>query len=130
MVSEKRSQVLLRFEDIAALSYEEAETWIAVLQDQETRIDMQLETARGERRATGEYRDARWYASAMIALKIRRKLIQKLHAHVKTWKRAHGLSIDAAFLTAARTKLSNDLFQELLDDARTIKENSITTLER
>lgn len=130
MDNEKKPQVFLRFEDIPALSYEEAETWIAVLQDQECQIDIQLESARGERRATGEYRDARWYAAAMIALKIRRKLIQKLHTHIKTWKRAHGLSLDAAFLEAARMKLSNDLFQELLDDARMIKEKSITTIER
>jgi hypothetical protein len=86
------------------------------------KIRLQLDHARANVHATGEYADPKWFVSAQHALRCKGQAHQNLLREIATLKRQQkqtiSLSFEKAFIAAARRRLSPDLWRALCDEAR------------
>lgn len=103
------------------LSLSKLEDQIEVLEDALDKIDGQLDGAKADRIVTGNYRSAEWWARAKFARRSKSRRLQRLQAkagHVRREQRQRqGKILASNFIDAARRRLDQDLFSEIMDEA-------------
>jgi len=107
--------------DVAALELrrDEIETAIA-------RIRGQIEHARSQVWTTGEYSDPNWYARARAALRFKgiehqqilRALAERRREQRREAAAGQDRRFERAFISAARRRLTPELYRELIEEAR------------
>ena len=86
-----------------------------------TTIKGQVELAKAEAKAAGEYSDIYWFNKAKQALRISGQqhqfVIRELAARRKKSKGDNDNSVENHFINIARTKLDDVVFQDILQEA-------------
>ena len=65
-----------------------------------------------------------WRHSAYIALKVKRRHIQRLQQHIKQIKKGRESSFSVNFVKVAETILNSETFDMISESARSMEENS------
>jgi hypothetical protein len=84
-------------------------------------VKQQLDEAKGNARAYGEYSDPDWYSRANGAKRFLGITHQKILGEISQRRRSRGsentLSFERAFVQAAKLRLTEALFYDLVDEA-------------
>ena len=97
----------------------------AELQELKIKIDSEIDAIRDQLKRVeataasgGEYADPDWYWSAVRARKHKVRQSQMIQSEFTRRKEMRQGTIEGHFVDIARIRLSSDLFDELLDEAR------------
>lgn len=84
-------------------------------------IKSQLEEARAQTAETGDYSDGDWYLRAQRALRHNQRELQKAQRELGEANRqarlATASTLERRFMTAAKARLTPDLFNDILTEA-------------
>lgn len=88
-------------------------------------IRYQLEKAKTNVALDGEYSDPEWFRKATYALRMKSAQIQAISVEMGRRKRMLQSSIETWFVRVARDLLEEDLFQEIMDEAKHLARNNV-----
>lgn len=95
---------------------------LEALLDKIAHLKMQIDGAKAEAAATGNYSDRDWYNRANHALRMAQKEHQQVQLEIgeqnRAKKREGAAAWEKAFIDAARRRLEPELFMELVAEAR------------
>lgn len=88
-------------------------------------IEYQLSQAAAGLRADGEYADPKWYSRAKFAARTKSQQSQAIQAYLGKKKRNSPVSLhlDGFFMDAARDMLSADVFDVIMEEAKTRRDD-------
>jgi hypothetical protein len=105
---------------LAALDAEALKRLLEQTNIEIARIKGQLEIARAQQKATGQYADPLWYAKASGALRFKQRdsqAIQSRLGELKEERRRRASREEAKFIEIARRRLDPALFEEIKREA-------------
>lgn len=93
------------------------DTQVILLEDMAS-IRYQLEAAKSNAAMDGEYADADWFRKATYALRMKGAQQQAISIEVGRRKRLAQSALETWFVRIAREILEEDLFEEIMDEAK------------
>jgi hypothetical protein len=113
--------------DIPNMDLKAVDKWIDTLTEEADTIEKQIVEAQAVRYEIGEWADPGWYEKANMAMKVRRRLVNRLQQRgrelrigerQKAWEREQqGMQVvgsyEKCFVTAAKALLLEDVFENL-----------------
>ena len=93
------------------------DTQVILLEDMAS-IRYQLEAAKSNAAMDGEYADADWFRKATYALRMKGAQQQAISIEVGRRKRLNQSTLETWFVRHARQILDEDLFEEIMDEAK------------
>ena len=82
-------------------------------------MQVEIDTAKAKRVATGEYSDIEWWRKINLALRLtrrnRQRLIRAITEKKKSQKQAENKTFERTFIQLAKTTLEPATFQEIID---------------
>lgn len=88
-------------------------------------IEYQLDLAKAEQHASGEFADPIWFAKANFALKRKRKVAQELQGLLNERKRAEknqGRFLSEYFMDVCRERMTAETFDKVFEEAERRRE--------
>jgi hypothetical protein len=107
----------LTIRDVWGMDYETLQTTLDTEEEDVGRIDGQLEMAKSRQLLEGIEPDVDWIRRATSVLKIKRRLIMKMQQRAKQLRKEGGGTVADRFMTVARTLLSDESFNMILESA-------------
>jgi hypothetical protein len=114
MMEDKKKRLTL--DDVRVMDYQTLLDTIQYEMEEAGKIDGQLNNAKAQVQASGNYSDPVWFQKAKSALKIKRRLIMAMQERVKSMKKERS-SIESKFMRIAKTVLAEETYQLILDSA-------------
>lgn len=92
-----------------------------LLMEKLAHLKSQIEGAKANAAATGDYSDRDWYNRANLAYRMVAKehqtCLREIGERNRARRRANGDSVDRRFISIARHRLDPDLFKSIMDEA-------------
>lgn len=105
--------------DLCALSKESLNALLLELSNEQDTIILQIEKAKGEKKATGQAADSKWFHSVLKARRIHGRQMQAIQQELS--RRNAMQKMEArfyiTFVAIAKARLDPTLYQSILDEA-------------
>ncbi len=97
----------------------------AILLEDMASIRYQLEVAKSNAATEGDYSDPDWFRKATYALRMKSAQLQAINVEVGRRKRDMQSRLETWFVRVARDILEEDLFEEIMDEAKHMARNNV-----